>query len=85
MSTTTETQFVTLQDALGTTNAIKRIMVRRQKSTIAKPIVNRAADNMIAKLSDCHGELLGSNWSASYETCKQLGYATILVTIEEAE
>lgn len=81
----TGTQFVTLRDCLGAANTVKRIMVRRPRSTIAKPIVNTAANNMLAKLLDCHGELLGSKWSASYGTCKQLGYATILVTIDEAD
>ena len=76
------TEFITLREALGESGAVSKLNARKLGSTKAA-IMKQHAIPFATKMLDMQGERYNGGWAASADTCKRMGYATIIVTIEE--
>jgi hypothetical protein len=85
MVSTVESPFESLRSVMGETGAIVRVRVRRVGSTRETVLKGERALAMATRLMDMPGERYGSGWAASTDTCKAMGYATILVSLERFE
>ena len=80
---TTESPFITLALALGDHGAIVRVRVRRVGASRETILKGKQALCMATKCMALDGERYGNGWAASNGSAKSLGYATVLISIEE--
>ena len=80
---TIESPFITLASALGEHGAIVRVRVRRVGASGETVLRGKQALNMAKKCMALAGERYGNGWAASNGSASLLGYATVLISIEE--
>ena len=83
MNDTIESPFITLASALGEHGAIVRVRVRRVGASRETVLKGKQALSMATKCMALAGERYGNGWAASNGSAKLLGYATVLISIEE--